>query len=63
MPLGVVGLEQGTSIEAYKPQVGWVPIRWDTPYLIQAAGEIILIRAQGVTELADWNAHAPFIIQ
>jgi hypothetical protein len=61
IPFGVVGFEKGYCIEAYRPQVGWVQIRWDTPYPIQRAGEMVLIRVQGVTELADWDIHAPFI--
>jgi hypothetical protein len=60
MHFGAVGLEKG-CIEVYRTQ-SWIPIRWDTPYPIQAAGEIVLIRVQGVTELADWEVHAPFIV-
>ena len=58
--LGAAGLEVN-SLEAYRPPVGWVPILWDTPYRIYAAGEMVLIRVRGVTELQDWDIHAPFI--
>lgn len=61
--LGAAGFEAGSLIETYLPSDGqWKPIRWDTPRLIKSAGEILLIRVAGVSDMLDWDEHASFIM-
>jgi hypothetical protein len=64
MALGAVGFERGPLIETYIPSSAtWESIRWDTPRLIHSAGEILLVRVAGVTEMADWEVHERFVME
>jgi hypothetical protein len=64
MALGAAGFERGPLIETYMPSSGtWESIRWDTPRLINSAGEILLFRVAGVTEMADWEVHERFLME
>jgi len=60
--LGKRGLEQGSLMEAYTQSTGWKQIRWDTPYPVKKAGEVLLLRLSGVTEMQDFDVHAPYVI-
>jgi hypothetical protein len=63
MYLGELGLERGPLLEAYMKPHGWAQIRWDTPYPIKKARDVILLRVQGVTELEDWEVHTRYVLK
>ena len=55
-------MERGPLLEAYTKSNGWAQIRWDTPYPITKAGDVILLRIQGVRELEDWEIHTRYVL-
>lgn len=61
--LGAAGLEAGSSVETYMSSTKrWIRTRWDTPRRIESAGDILLFRVAGVTHMANWDDHVPFLI-
>jgi hypothetical protein len=56
--LGAHDVEQGMHMEHFgQSHRGWVPIRWDSPLLVERARACVMLRIKGVKDLEHWDVH------
>lgn len=61
-------IEKGNTLQRFIPtrQRGkgkWITIRWDSPIRVRNAGDAILLRYLGISDMEHWVIHLACVLQ